>query len=135
MIFEDKIYHPLINSNTGELDINYLFSKWIPSKNTAIQLIYKIKDIFINPRYFLVTNSLNKECGQLFCDNYIELENKVQENIKSMKNKNNNVDNDNSIFISNFIELLENKEYSSNTTQEEILNILKDCYKTNLNNK
>ena len=36
----------------------------------------------MNPKYFFVTDSFNPECGKLFCKDYIEFENKVQESIK-----------------------------------------------------
>ncbi len=84
--FNEKIFHPLINQDNNSLDVKYIFGKWIPGKNSVVQLLYKIKDIFLNPKYFFVTESYNKECGKLFIDNYIEFENKVQESITKSKN-------------------------------------------------
>ena len=90
----DHIYHPLIDSKTNKLDVKNIFQKWTPGKNTAVQLLYKIKDIFLNPKYFFVINSFNPESGKLFCENYIEFENKVQNDIQKINQKNNDINND-----------------------------------------
>lgn len=80
--FISKVYHPIVNFDTGELDIKYLFNSWEAGKNFILQILYKIKDIFINPDYFQINDSFNIEAGNLFKNDYIEFENKVIENSK-----------------------------------------------------
>ena len=63
VIFNHNIFHPLINPISNKLDVKYIFPNWTPGKNCVIQLLYKIKDIFLNPNYFFVTNSENGESG------------------------------------------------------------------------
>jgi ubiquitin-protein ligase len=85
--FISKIYHPIINFNTGELDLKFLFNSWEPGKNFILQILYKIKDIFINPDFFNINNSFNSDAGNLFKNNYIEFEKNVIENSNENFNK------------------------------------------------
>ena len=102
--FNDNIFHPLIDPVSYKLDVKYIFPKWTPGKNCVIQLLFKIKDIFINPNYFCITNSLNEECGKIFCDDYIKFESIIQNDIEKMNKKNNNneINIDNSDLIKEF---------------------------------
>ena len=131
--FVDSIFHPLIDPKTYKLDVKNIFPKWTPGKNTAIQLLYKIKDIFMNPKYFFVTNSFNPECGKLFCEDYIEFENKVQESIKKINEKNNDIINDNidNKLIEEFKKILEKEKISINSKQEQLENYFLFKYENN----
>ena len=120
--FVDNIFHPLIDPKSNKLDVKKIFPKWTPGKNTAVQLLFKIKDIFMNPKYFFIDDSLNQESGKLFCENYIEFENKVQESIKNINEKDNyinkeDIDND---LIEEFSKILLKENISSNSKQEQI---------------
>ena len=134
--FVDNIFHPLIDSKSNKLDVKKIFQKWTPGKNTAIQLLYKIKDIFMNPKYFLVIDSFNPESGKLFCEDYIEFENKVQEDIKKINQKNNdtNKDENNIDLIEEFQKILKKEKISSNSKQEQLENYFLFKYKP-INNK
>ena len=118
----DNIFHPLIDPKKNILDVKNIFPKWTPGKNTAVQLLYKIKDIFMNPKYFIVTDSLNPESGKLFCENYIEFENKVQEDIRNINEKINSVNKEdiNNKLIEEFKNILTNQKISSNSKQEQL---------------
>ena len=120
--FVDSIFHPLIDPKTYKLDVKNIFPKWTPGQNTAIQLLYKIKDIFMNPKYFFVTDSLNPECGKLFCEDYFEFENKVQECIKKINEKNSDINNDNinNNLIEEFKNILAKEKISTNSKQEQL---------------
>ena len=120
--FVHNISHPLIDSKTNKLDVKKIFPKWTPGKNTAIQLLYKIKDIFMNPKYFLVIDSLNPQIGKLFCEDYIEFENKIQEDIKNINEKNNDINKNaiNNDLIEEFQKILKKENISSNSKQEQV---------------
>ena len=129
--FVDNIYHPLVDPKTNKLDVKNIFPKWIPGKNTAIQLLYKIKDIFLNPKYFLITDSLNPDSAKLFCEDYIEFENKVQESIKKIREKylelnDDNVDNN---LIEEFQNILRKEKISTNSKQDQLENYFLFKYK------
>ena len=137
VIFNDNIFHPLINPNDNKLDVKYLFPDWAPGKNCAIHLIYKIKDIFLNPKYFSVSDSYNEECGKMFYDDYIKFENKIKDDIDKMKNKNEINDDDikeNNELIEEFINILQKDKINSNAKQEQIENYFLLKYK-NINDK
>ena len=129
----------MINPITNKLDIKYIFPKWTPGKNCVIQILYKIKDIFLNPKYFFVTNSENKECGKMFCDNYTKCESKIKEDIEKInnnKNKINDIDKDIDFnewnkFVEEFKNILQKDKISANSKQELIENFFLFKYKNN----
>ena len=129
----------MINPITNKLDIKYIFPKWTPGKNCVIQILYKIKDIFLNPKYFFVTNSENKECGKILCDDYIKGESKIKEDIEKInnnKNKINEFDKDIDInecnkFVEEFKNILQKDKISANSKQELIENFFLFKYKNN----
>ena len=129
----------MINPITNKLDIKYIFPKWTPGKNCLIQILYKIKDIFLNPKYFFVTNSENKECGKMFCDNYTKCESKIKEDIEKInnnKNKINDIDKDIDInecnkFVEEFKNILQKDKINANSKQELIENFFLFKYKNN----
>ena len=133
--FVDNIFHPLIDSKSNKLDVKKIFQKWTPGKNTAVQLLYKIKDIFMNPKYFFVTDSLNPECGKLFCEDYFEFEKKVQECIKKINEKNSDINNDNinNNLIEEFKNILAKEKISTNSKQEQLENYFLFKYGKNTN--
>ena len=137
VLFNDNIFHPLINPVSNKLDIKYIFPNWIPGKNCVLQLLYKIKDIFLNPSYFFVTNSENEECGKMFCEDYIKFESKIKEDIEKINNKNkiNDVDvNECNKLIEEFKNILDKDKISANAKQEQIENFFLFKYK-NSNDK
>ena len=129
----------MINPITNKLDIKYIFPKWTPGKNCVIQTLYKIKDIFLNPKYFFVTNSENKECGKMLCDDYIKGESKIKEDIEKInnnKNKINDIDKDIDFnecnkFVEEFKNILQTDKISANSKQELIENFFLFKYKNN----
>ena len=128
----------MINPNDNKLDVKCLFPDWAPGKNCAIHLIYKIKDIFLNPKYFSVSDSYNKESGKMFCEDYIKFENKIKDDIDIMKNKNEINDDDikeNNELIEEFINILQKDKINSNAKQEQIENYFLLKYKNNINDK
>ena len=114
--------------------MKYVFPNWTPGKNCVIQLIYKIKDIFLNPIYFYVTNSENEESGKLFCEDYIQFENRIKEDIEKINNENkiNDIDlNECNKLIQEFKNILEKDKTSINAKQEQIENYFLFKYKNN----
>ena len=105
VIFNNQIFHPLIDPVLYKLDVKNIFPNWTPGKNCVIQLLFKIKDIFINPKYYSIDNSFNEECGKMFCENYIKFESIIQEDIQNINKKNennNNINIDNNEIINEF---------------------------------
>ena len=131
----------MINPNSNKLDIKYIFNVWTPGKNCVIQILYKIKDIFLNPKYFFVTDSENAECGKMFYDDYIKCESKIKEDIekinndKIQKNKIDDIDNDEcNKFFEEFKNILQKDKVSANAKQELIENFFLFKHK-NINDK
>ena len=85
----------------------------------------------MNPKYFLITDSFNPEAGKLFCEDYIEFENKIQEDIKKIKEKTNNLNNDgiDENLIKEFQKILKKEKASSNSKQEQLENYFLFNYK------
>ena len=52
VIFVSKVYHPLINQKTGELDLSEKFPKWEPIKCFLVRVIYYIQEIFKLDEYY-----------------------------------------------------------------------------------
>ena len=132
VIFNHNIFHPLINPISKKLDVKYIFPNWTPGKNCVIQLLYKIKDIFLNPNYFFVTNSENEESGKMFCEDYIKFENRIKQDIEKINNENkiDDVDiNECNNLIKEFKNILEKDKVSANTKQEQIENYFLFKYK------
>ena len=46
VIFVSKVYHPLINKESGVLDLSKKFPKWEPIKCFLVRVIYYIQDLF-----------------------------------------------------------------------------------------
>ena len=131
--FKENIFHPLIDPVTNKLDVKYIFPSWIPGKNFCIQLLYKIKDIFMNPKYFFVSDSLNPESGKLFCDDYLEFEKRVQQKINLYKQENINSENDfiDNDLIKEFKNILKKEKISSNAKQDLLEKYFLFKYKPN----
>jgi len=138
VIFNENIFHPLIKTNDNQLDVKYLFPNWTPGKNCVINIIYKIKDIFLNPKYFSVIDSFNEESGKMFCDDYIKFESKIKDDIDKINNKNETNNNDikeNDEFIEEIKNIFQKDKINSNTKQEQIENYFLLKYKNNINDK
>ena len=128
----------MIKTNDNKLDVKYLFPNWTPGKNCAINIIYKIKDIFLNPKYFSVIDSFNEESGKMFCDDYIKFESKIKDDIDKINKKNeinNNNINENDELIEEIKNILQKDKINSNTKQEQIESYFLLKYKNNGNDK
>ena len=130
----------MIKPNDNKLDVKYLFPNWTPGKNCVIHIIYKIKDIFLNPKYFSVIDSFNEESGKMFCDDYIKFESKIKDDIDKINNNKKEInDNDDNInesdeFIEEIKKILQKDKINSNAKQEQIENYFLLKYK-NRNDK
>ena len=51
VIFVSKVFHPLIDSASGLLDLTKKFPVWEVGKSFLVKVIYYIQDIFYNPIY------------------------------------------------------------------------------------
>ena len=128
----------MIKTNDNQLDVKYLFPNWTPGKNCVINIIYKIKDIFLNPKYFSVIDSFNEESGKMFYDDYIKFESKIKDDINKINNKNETNNNDikeNDEFIEEIKNIFQKDKINSNTKQEQIENYFLLKYKNNINDK
>lgn len=50
-----------------------------------MQLIFAIRDIFLNPDYFKVEDSFNGECGRIFNTSYGQFEDNIRKNVKNLR--------------------------------------------------
>ena len=50
-----------------------------------MQLIFAIRDIFLNPDYFIVEDSFNGECGRIFNTSYGQFEDNIRKNVKNLR--------------------------------------------------
>ena len=82
----------------------------------------------MNPKYFLIMDSLNPEGGKLFCEDYIEFETKVQQDIKKINNKINEENVDNNL-IEEFKNILKKEKLSTNSKQDQLENYFLFKYK------
>jgi len=63
--FKSRVYHPLVDYNTGELDMNFLTPHW--GKDVKLENVVDwVKAIFHEEEYLGITNSVNKDAGVLF---------------------------------------------------------------------
>lgn len=96
--FTGELFHPLIDKYNGEMDVRKIFAEWVPGKTFILHLLFAIKEIFLNPIYFRIEDSLNPECGKICNVDYNEFKNKVKENVKrynrSYNTNNNNWENE-----------------------------------------
>ena len=51
VIFVSKVFHPLIDSASGLLDLTKKFPVWEVGKSFLVKVIYYVQDIFYNPIY------------------------------------------------------------------------------------
>jgi len=52
VVFISQVFHPLIDSSSGELDISIQFPKWTPNRDYIVLLLAYIKKIFYNTSYW-----------------------------------------------------------------------------------
>ena len=57
VIFVSKVFHPLINQRTGELNLSEKFPKWEPAKCFLVRVIYYIQEIFKLDDYYYKKNN------------------------------------------------------------------------------
>ena len=80
--FKTKIYHPLIEYNTGKLDLSYLSFEWKKFTARLDYLIHWIKDIFHEIDYLAIKDSFNQEAGILFEENFHSFDEKVRKSVE-----------------------------------------------------
>ena len=122
--FKGSIYHPLIDYETGDVDLMYFFKKWEPGKHYAINWIKNIKHMFYVNDHFQIDNSYNSSAGKTYIRNYTEYKLKSYDCVEeSIRNKFDN-DEDSSIKFSTFTE-----------AHKKLLSNLKDRPEKNENEK
>ena len=67
VIFLSKVYHPLVDYNTGDLDMPWIFPKWnYIHENMLYTVFSQIMLMFTDQDKLAVTNSLNPDAGKKF---------------------------------------------------------------------
>jgi ubiquitin-protein ligase len=51
----NHIYHPLVHSKTGEINLDYEFPQWIPGKNWGVHVLLSIKKMIHLEQYYLLS--------------------------------------------------------------------------------
>ncbi|KAL4509155.1 hypothetical protein ABPG72_018086 [Tetrahymena utriculariae] len=65
--FKQHIYHPLIDYETGKLDLKKLFKEWkYGSTHLVYTLINEIKNIFLDISFYQITDSYNQQAALAF---------------------------------------------------------------------
>ncbi|RNA40197.1 AKT-interacting -like [Brachionus plicatilis] len=67
VIFNPIVFHPLINNETGELDIKQYIPNWKRNIHHIYHVLFYIKEIFFQIE---TKNNLNKEAANLFKTNF-----------------------------------------------------------------
>jgi ubiquitin-protein ligase len=55
VVFENDVYHPLVDAETGELNLKPQFSSWRPRKDFIFVILAYMKKIFYNQDYYKMT--------------------------------------------------------------------------------
>jgi ubiquitin-protein ligase len=67
VMFLSKMYHPLVDYNTGDLDIGRIFSKWNYIQENMLYTVFnQIKLLFTDQEKLCVTDSFNPDAGRKF---------------------------------------------------------------------
>lgn len=82
VFFEHPVFHPVVDSKTGELDVKREFKKWRRNVNYLWQVLLYVRRIFfkIDPKC-----PLNQEAADLYEHNMEEFKQKVVETIRQSK--------------------------------------------------
>lgn len=84
VIFNPAVYHPLINSDSGELDITQYISNWKRNIHHIYQVLYYVRRIFSQIE---TKNALNKEAAELCEHNYEAFKVKVNHCVEDCRAK------------------------------------------------
>ena len=67
VIFLSKVYHPLVDYSTGDLDMSRIFPKWnYIHENMLYTVFSQIKLLFCDQEKLSITDSLNPDAGRKF---------------------------------------------------------------------
>lgn len=61
VFFNSQVFHPLVDSNTGELNLNPKFPSWRAKRDFIFMVLIYIKAIFLQEDLWTESNSRNKE--------------------------------------------------------------------------
>lgn len=102
-----------------------------------LQLISGVKDIFMNPKYFQVTDSYFPESGRLFLSNYIQYEKNATYTINEESNKNNSDTKEHytNDLIQHFRDILSDTSISQNAKMGSLKTYYLESYIVSLNHK
>merc|ERR1712227_48297 len=76
LVFDPPIFHPLVNPNTGELDLTKVYQTWRPHKDRLWHLIPWMRKVFLKIDFEGVEPS-NPEAAHLFTDDQEGFKTKV----------------------------------------------------------
>jgi len=82
LYFVSKVYHPLVNYETGHLDMKLLSPDWKGNSTISYNLFAWLKSIFLDHNYLQVTDSFNPKAGSDFLENVEAFYEKVCETIE-----------------------------------------------------
>ncbi|CAF0801093.1 unnamed protein product [Brachionus calyciflorus] len=78
VIFNPIIYHPLINNETGELDVKQYIPNWKRNIHHIYHVLFYIKEIFFQIE---TKNCFNKEAANLYENNFELFMKKVKQSV------------------------------------------------------
>lgn len=89
VIFVSEIYHPMVDAETGELDLGEEITKnWnYGTEHLIFTIIEHVRLIFIDVKKYETVDSLNKKAGELFKSNVDEFFIKVRECVETSKSQ------------------------------------------------
>ncbi|XP_035302906.1 AKT-interacting protein-like [Cricetulus griseus] len=79
LLFDIPIFHPLVDSTSGELDVKRAFAKWRRSHNHIWQVLMYARRIFYE---IYTTSPLNPEAAVLYEKDFQLFKNKVVDSVK-----------------------------------------------------
>ena len=89
VFFVSEVYHPLVSTETGELDLGEEFTKnWnYGSDHLIFNVVEYLRVAFLDVKKYEVTDSFNKKAGELYRSNIDEFFVKVRESVETSKNQ------------------------------------------------
>lgn len=86
LVFQSDVFHPLVDPQTGDLDLREFVGSVPKSKQMSINILKYMKNIFLMNSHLKIETSANPTAGKMFNGDYQEFVAKAEESVnKSME--------------------------------------------------
>eukprot|EP01066_Platyproteum_vivax_P009958 Platyproteum_vivax@DN4426_c0_g1_i2.p1 len=83
VVFTPPIFHPLVDPETGEVDISISFPKWTPGEDYLTLVLFFIKLLFLKPKLFVTANPRNTDASQWFLEDHVRFNEAARESVEN----------------------------------------------------